>query len=221
MSVSGAELERVRPSFLKGIAWEEVKNCGIPLHQLYVAINKDIPTVPEEVARDYSRQVASRPHNVLALCGDIGVGKTVLAIRYLIKKVAEGYSPPIFLPSYVLEGIMRGEIIIVRYEHDLVGYATEFVSVYSRPEGGEVVPVRNLANYYKVIVLDDLEPKDSELLNLLVEQVYQTGSFLVITTNLRPHDFYTLLRERALSRMEQIGLVLEIKGFDLRKRRWR
>ena len=214
--VGEAKLETVRPKILDGVSWEELKRCGIPAHQLYVAINRELPTIPIELAKQYARKINSTPHNVLLLMGDTGTGKTVLGIRYMVKLIADGYSPPIYIPSYILSAILRGEMKIVRTYHPLLGYATEFTATYNRKDG-EVIALEELGHRYGVIMIDDLRGEEVKVFNTLVEQVYQSGAKLIVTTNLKPTEFKKYVEDRASSRLEDIGYALQLEGQDLRR----
>ena len=214
--VNEATLERVRPKILPGNTWEEFKHCGIPYHQLYVAINKEIPTIPIELAKKYAEKISSKPHNVLILLGEIGTGKTVLGIRYMVKCLADGFTPPIYIPNYILEGILSGQLKIVRNYHEILGYSTEFTSVHNKT-AGEVISLEELGHKYRFIMIDDIREDTFWVVNSLIEQVYQSGAKLVITTNLSPEKFKENLDDRAKSRLEVLGHALQLVGDDLRK----
>jgi len=212
-------LEKVRPVILNGQQWNELKNCGISLNQLYWAIAPNKAPIPKDIIETWAERIRENPHNILLLLGPTGVGKTVLGIRYLVKWIAEGLSPVIYIPGYILDGLLEGELKIVLRYHEILGYTTEFTSIYN-PADGENVQLRNLAHRYRLIMLDDLREAHGEFINSIIEQVYQTGTRLVMTTNLTPNGFKELLSERTRSRMEALAYALTLQCKDLRREVW-
>jgi len=216
MVVTELKLEQVRPRILTGPQWNELKHCGIPYNQLWWAINRELNTIPEAFAKDWAEKIRRNPHNILVLLGPTGVGKTTLGIRYMVKKISEGLSPVIYIPRYILEGLKLQELKITLKHHEILGYSTEITSIYNKTDG-EVVTLKELAHRYRLIMLDDITEDDFDYLNELIEQVYQTGSTIVITTNIPTETFRKSLSERARSRMRVLAYALELTGEDLRR----
>ncbi len=216
--VNEITLEKVRPVILNGQQWNELKNCGISANQLYWAIAPGKAPIPKTLAESWADKIRRNPHNILVLLGPTGVGKTVLGIRYMVKWIAEGLSPAIYIPGYILDGLLEGELKIVLRYHEILGHITEFTSVYNPTPDGEDVQLKNLAHRYQLIMLDDVREAHAELINNLVEQVYQTGARLVMTSNLMAEDFKEFLTERTQSRLKALAYVLTLECEDLRTR---
>jgi len=214
ITVRECDIERFKPAVLSGVEWEELKACNLPLRQLYYALQKD--TIPPENAKLFYRTLKDKRFQFLFLYGDIGTGKTTLGIRYLIKLLSEGNRPILYLISCQLREVYNGTACVLSYEHELLGYRSKVSSVWE--EGYKKLSFPELCTYYKVIMIDDLKETEIPALSELVEIAYQTGTHLIVTTNL-----YSLkeLSTAAKSRLDEMGQSLCLRGEDLRKLRLR
>jgi predicted ATPase len=210
--VTEQELNKLMPPILTGSQWEELKHCCLPWHQLSVALDKDI--IPPEIVRQYVKATKGRNHRILILLGAVGVGKTILGTRYLIRSLSEGYTPPLYLSDQKFRAVYDGRLAIELTWHDVLGYATEIKHPYA-VEKQNYVPFESIGDNYGVIMIDDFKACDIEAVAQLIEQVYATNSRLILTSN-EPPDLLHSLPEHVKSRLREIGYVLRIKGKDLR-----
>jgi DNA replication protein DnaC len=212
--ITEQQLNKLRPVILTASQWEALKNCGLPWHQLSIALDKNI--IPAEIVKQYVKATRGFDHQTFILLGNVGVGKTVLGIRYLIRSLSEGYCPPLFLSDQKFRAVYDGRLAIELTWHDVLGYITEVKHPYAI-EKGSYVPFESIGERYGVIMVDDFKAKDIEAIAELIEQVYATNSRLILTSNEPPDTLHQKLPEHVKSRIREVGYVLRIKGEDLRK----
>ena len=212
--ITEQELNKLRPAILTGDQWEALKNCGLPWHQLSIALDKNI--IPPEIVKQYVRATRGFHHRILILLGSVVVGKTVLGIRYLIRSLSEGYYPPLFLSDQKFRAVYDGRLALELTWHDILGYVTEIKHPYAI-EKESYVAFESIGDKYGVIMVDDFKAKDIEAIAELIEQVYATSSRLILTSNEPPDLLHEGLPEHVKSRIREVGYVLRIKGEDLRK----
>lgn len=215
MKVSERELDTYRPTGLEGSQWEELKFCNLPWHQLKVALTKDI--LPREVVKQYTDiALKAKDKNIVILLGSVGVGKTVMGIRYMVRCLYEGMSPPLYLSHIDLKVIMDGRLGIELDYHDaLRAYQTRLKHPYAI-EKENYVALEDVCSHYGVVMIDDFSRPHYEIISDLIEKAYQTNCKLVLTSNDSPEDLKEGLPERVRSRLREHGVIKRIVGRDLR-----
>ena len=208
--VRECDIEPLRPAILSGLEWEELKACNLPLRQLYYALQKN--TIPPENARLFYQNLKGKRFQFLLLYGDIGTGKTTLGIRYLIKLLSEGNRPVLYLMSQQLREVYHRIAYVLSYEHEFLGYRSKVSATLE--EGYKKISFSDICNYYQVVMIDDLKDTEIPALSELIETAYQTGTYLIITTNL---PSLKELSDIAKSRFQEMGKSLFLQGEDLRK----
>ena len=208
--VNEADLEPLKPQILSNTAWNELKSCNLPYRQLFYALQKD--AIPRKSAKLFAKSMKGEKQ-FLILSGDIGTGKTTIGIRYLIRLLTNGVRPVIYLMSGQLREIYEKVAFVFAYEHDVLGYRSK-VSCYRTSEDCLKISFPDLCMFYQAIMVDDLKGTETPILSELIEMAYQTGTYLIVTTNLTRLEG---LSDMAKSRFEQFGKALLFEGDDTRR----
>ncbi len=218
ITVRECDIEPFKPAVLSDVEWEELKKCNLPLRQLYYALRED--TIPFENAELFYRTIKtlkkSKGFQFLLLYGDVGTGKTILGIRYLIELLSEGNRPVLYLMSLQLREVYRGTAYVFYHRDKSYGFMSKVSATCREPYGK--LSFSELCSCYRVIMIDSLKETEIPAFSELVEIAYQTGTHLIVTTNL-----YSLkeLSTAAKSRLDEMGQSLCLRGEDLRKLRLR
>jgi len=163
----------------------------------------DLSTYPDRrIAADVLGWWSNLPSPWLVLAGDLGVGKTGLAIGVIKRALAEGKSA-IFRPLVELLSDIR---------------ATYRTRDASTPDEADMVGSLKAVD---VVAIDDLGAERAtgwaqERLFEILNHRYNERRRTVLTTNLGPGELTEHLGERTVARITGMGWIYQITGPNLR-----
>lgn len=136
--------------------------------------------------------------------------------------------------THMAIGLMREWVKLKTYERPMNGlqghkavflpapeFFFEIKQTYNSAASKDEEQVMSGYSWVDLLVIDDLGAEkvtdwSRQLLYLLIDRRYRNGKQTIITTNLTPSQLAETIDARIVSRLAEMGVVIELKGSDKR-----